>query len=220
MPDNGAAAKVDFDLYLITDRSAVLKGGIVSAVEEALEGGARAVQLREKELGGGQILSLARELRVLTKRYDAKLIINDRLDVALLSEADGIHLPASGLGIKAVRREVGPGFLIGISTHSLKEVREAETGGADFVTFGPLYYTASKAGYGEPVGLAALEEVAGAVSIPIFGLGGIKAAQVEEVMEKGAHGVALISYIIADSDPRARTREVAALIKGKKESLK
>jgi thiamine-phosphate pyrophosphorylase len=199
-------------LCLITDRRLVRKGTLTSAVKAALDGGVRMVQLREKDLPIRDLLSLAEEMRELTRMYDALLFINDRLDVAICAEADGVHLSQDGLPVEGIKPVLPAGMRVGVSTHSLAEANEAEAGGADFITFGPIYETPSKAAYGPPVGLAALKETCGSVKIPIYALGGIKAGRVEEVLEAGAYGVAMISAILAQDDIQAATRELSVLV--------
>jgi thiamine-phosphate pyrophosphorylase len=193
--------KPDFRLYLITDRRL---GPVEKAAEEALLGGARAMQLREKDLPVRELLDMALRLRDMTKRYGARLFINDRVDVALSVEADGVHLGGQSIPVQAVKR-ISDKLVIGVSTHSLEDATKAEAEGADFITFGPIYSTPSKAAYGEPVGVERLREVCRAVSVPVFALGGIKADNVEEVLGAGAHGVALISAVFGAADTRKET---------------
>ena len=196
--------EIDFSLYLITDRRQVAPGlELAAAVERALEGGVRAVQLREKDLSAAALFPLACELRALTRRYGARLFVNDRIDVALAAEADGVHLGGHSLPTKVVRRLLGSGRLIGVSTHSEAEAVQAARDGADFVTFGPVYFTPSKAPFGAPVGLGRLRSAVAATPLPVFALGGITPERCAEVREAGAAGAALISAILADPDPAA-----------------
>ncbi len=189
-------------LYLITDMRDLGEGHLLRQVKGALDAGVRLVQLREKHLEGGALLCLARSLRELTSEYGASLIINDRVDIALLSNADGVHLGQSGFSPRDARKIIGSDKLIGVSTHSLDEAMAAESQGADFITFGPVYETPSKAAYGAPVGLAALKAVCGRAAIPVYAIGGIKNDNVAEAMRSGASGVALISAIMASPDAR------------------
>lgn len=152
------------------------------------------------------------ELRGLTHQHGAKLLINDRVDVALGVRADGVHLPQEGIPPSAVRKLVGPDLLIGASTHSLAEARDAETEGADFVVLGPVFETPSKLRYGPPVGIEALRQVARELSIPVFAIGGIDAGRVPEVLGAGAHGVAVISALLAADDPGTAARALLAAL--------
>ena len=197
---------IDFTVYLISDRKLLSAHHLLfSAVEDALRSGVRAIQLREKDLSVREVLGMAYRMRELTRKYRARFFINDRVDIALCTEADGVHLGQSGIPVSAVRNMVKEGFLIGVSTHSMEEAISAEKEGADFVTFGPLFETPSKRVYGAPLGAEALREVRKRVSIPLFGIGGIKHGNVREVLQSGAFGVALISGILGEADIKGAT---------------
>ena len=192
-------------LYLVSDRHQTSGMPLLEALEFALEGGARLIQLREKDLSARDLFDLAGRLRQLTRRFGAKLLINDRVDIAIAVDADGVHLPASSFSPADARRLLGEDKIIGLSAHSTQDAIRAEREGADFVTFSPIYYTPSKAGYGTPQGLENLEEVCTKVNIPVYALGGIKGENVREVMGCGAKGVALISAILGAKDIKAET---------------
>ncbi len=209
---------VDFDLYLITDRKQARNGRLSEPVEAALRGGVKAVQLREKDLSGRSLFDTAQKMRELTSRYGAKLIINDRADIALAVDADGVHLGGESIPANAAREVLGGDKLIGVSCHDRESALEARDGGADFITFGPVYYTPSKARYGDPVGIAALRQTAETIDIPVFALGGIKRGNVGEVIAAGAHGIALISAIIASDDPEKETAELLSLLSSAKKN--
>jgi len=181
-------------VYLITDRERFPQGKFLSAVRSALEGGVRALQLREKDLAPVDLLELARRLRPLTRRHDALLFINDRVDIAEMCGADGVHLTEQSVSAKDVREKF-PHLLIGVSTHDEEGARRAEREGADFITFSPIFETPSKISYGPPQGLEKLARVARSIHIPVLALGGIGRGQVQSVLDQGAHGVALISGI-------------------------
>lgn len=198
---------VDFSLYLITDRHAT-RLPLLKALKTALEAGVGAVQLREKDLPIRSILSLAGEVRALTSEFGARLFINDRVDAAVAVDADGVHLGREGMPPHAAKKIVGGRMLIGVSTHSLAEAVEAETDGADFITFGPVFATPSKMKYGPPKGLNALAEVKRLVSIPVFGLGGISARNIRAVLDAGADGVGMISAILSAEDIRSAVEEI------------
>ncbi len=205
---------VDFRIYLITDRKifesdtdALLRG-----IGEALEGGVKAVQLREKDLETRTLLALAYRMRELTARYGARLFINDRADIAVAVNADGVHLGHTGIPVEAARKVCGEKMLIGKSTHSLDEAREAEKAGADFITFGPVFETPSKKPYGKPVGVQPLRGTTERVAIPVFAIGGIKRENALEVTEAGAYGIALISAILAAGDIKSGTENFVRTI--------
>jgi thiamine-phosphate pyrophosphorylase len=198
---------VDFNLYLITDRKQT-RLSLPEAIRFALKGGVRAVQLREKDLPVRELLALARELREITSEFKARLFVNDRIDVAVAVDADGVHLGHQSMPVGAARKIVGSRMLIGASTHTLNEALEAEQGGADFITFGPVFMTPSKAGFGAPVGLEALKEVKNHIQIPVFGLGGIKRENIPEVVQTGSDGIALISAILAAENIQKAAEDV------------
>ncbi len=190
---------IDFNLYLITDRH-VTKTPLPEAVRQALMGGVRAVQLREKDLPIRELLTLAQEFRGIAGEFGAKLFINDRVDVAVAVDADGVHLGTQSLPASAVRKIVGNRMLIGVSTHSLQEAEKAQAEGADFITFGPIFETLSKMKFGEPVGAGTLKILKDSINIPIFAIGGVKSGNIEHVLQSGADGIAMISAILAASD--------------------
>jgi thiamine-phosphate pyrophosphorylase len=203
--------KIDFRVYLITDRTKAPGGDLLRTVEEALDGGIRAVQLREKDLSGRELFRLAERMRSLTSRFGAKLLVNDRADVAMAVGADGVHLGGLSIPAAEARRLLGNRAIVGCSAHNAREIENAEAAGADFAVYGPVYATPSKAPYGPPVGIASFSEVCRTSGIPVFALGGVGPERVSEVMRAGGHGVALISAIIAAADPRAAASELLAL---------
>jgi len=203
--------KVDFSLYLITDRRR-MRSPFYEGIEDALKGGIKAVQLREKDLSVRQLHVMACRLRELTSCYGARLFVNDRPDVALSVEADGVHLARTSIPLRAVRKITGGKMLIGVSTHSLEEALEAEREGADFITFGPVYETPSKKRYGPPVGIEKLKEVTERVLIPVFGLGGIEIGRVQEIVKAGARGVALISAILSSGNIKEESARFIASV--------
>lgn len=207
-----AETQIDFNLYLITDRNQTGSVRLVDVIEDALKGGVRGVQLREKDLSSRELYELAYDLRKLTAKYDARLIINDRVDIALAVEADGVHLGLNSLPIHRVRRLLGNSRLIGLSCHNQVNAIMAQENGADFITFGPVYYTPSKANYGKPVGIEKLEMVSHLLDIPVFGLGGIKLDNIKEVVATGASGIALVSAIIAAEDPQTVATEMISML--------
>lgn len=197
---------VDFNLYLITDRR-LATGGLLAAVEAALVGGVRAVQLREKDLTTAQLRPLALELRQLTARFGARLLINSDLDLALEVGADGVHLPSNDRRLAQARQQLGPARLLGVSTHSLDELNPATAAGADFVTFGPVFATPSKLPLGDPVGVEWLLRAVRDAAIPVFALGGIGLEQLQQLPETDTLRIALISGILAAADPKDAARQ-------------
>lgn len=203
---------LDFTLYLITDRTQTAGRELPAVIADALAGGVRAVQLREKDLSSRQLLDMALTLRQLTAAHRSLLLINDRVDIVLAAGADGVHIGAGSIPVADARRLLGPQAVIGYSAHSVAEAVHAETEGASFVTFGPVYPTPSKAGYGEPVGLEKLAEAAHSLTIPVFALGGIKEPSVAATMKSGCHGIALITAIISAEKPADAARNIITIL--------
>jgi thiamine-phosphate pyrophosphorylase len=197
--------QLGFSLYLITDRAAAPRPP-ADVVEECLAAGLRAVQLREKDLETRDLLALADKLRETTQHHGARLIVNDRADVALAAGADGVQRTHASLPVSALRGIAPAGFLVGASVHSEAEARDAAGQGADFIVFGPVYDTASKRRYGPPQGLAALEAVTRAVDRPVLAVGGLTPERVPEVLAAGAAGVAVIGAIYAAARPEEATK--------------
>lgn len=196
---------VDLALYLVTDRR-IARRPLVEVVDECLGAGLRAVQLREKDLSVRDLLELAVPLRESTRRHGARLLINDRADVARATGADGVQRTHDSLPVAALRRIGPPPFLIGVSVHSEAEARQAVADGADFLVFGPVYDTPSKRQYGSPQGVAALQAVAESIERPVLAIGGITPERVGEVLRAGAAGVGVISAILAADRPADATK--------------
>jgi thiamine-phosphate pyrophosphorylase len=212
--------RFDGDLYVVTDRQLTGSRPLCLVVEAALRGGARIVQLREKDLSPRELYPLALEMRLLTQAYGARLLINDRVDVALAVNADGVHLTTTSLPAGIARQVLGPGRLIGVSTHTRAEAQAAVDEGADFIVFGPVFFTPSKASYGQPVGLDTLRAVRAVVKSPILAIGGIKPTNLDQVLAVGADGIAVISAIISADDPTAATQNLLAALRAASAKLR
>ncbi len=195
-------------VHLITDRR--LAPDLAARAAAALAGlppGTAAVHLREKDLGGRDLLVLARALGEICHARGQRLLVNDRLDVALAAGADGVHLPAAGVPPADARRLLGPDALVGVSCHSADDVARALEGGASYATFSPVYDTPSKRGFGPPAGVAALREAA-RLGLPLVALGGITAERAPEVRAAGARGVAAIRAWLEGGDPAGAVRRL------------
>ena len=194
-------------VMLVTDRKQCGSRSLVDVVSEAVEGGVNAVQLRERDLPAGELLLLARQLRGICG-HRALLFINDRVDIALMVGANGVHLPENGLPVASVRQLLPPSFLVGRSTHSVNAARQAELDGADYVTAGSVFATGSHPDVA-PFGLDLVRNLSSRLSIPIIAIGGINAGNVTECWDAGAAGVAVISAIAGADDPRAAAQALA-----------
>ena len=185
---------------LITDRNHC-KQPFIDTIRSALKEGVKTVQLREKGLSTHELYSLAYELRKITSEFKANFIVNDRVDIALAVEADGVHLGWQSLPFPVVRRLVGSERLIGVSTHNRQEALQAQEYGADYITFGPIFDTPSKAGLLKPTGIEEIRKLKKEINIPLVAVGGINEKNVESVLNGGADGIAVISSIMQADNP-------------------
>jgi thiamine-phosphate pyrophosphorylase len=170
------------------------------------------VQLREKDLSARDLYTLGACLRDVLNPHHIPLLINDRLDVAQALDAAGAHLAGHSLPTALARRVLGPHKLLGVSTHGIEEARAAVTEGADFIVFGPIFDTPSKAAYGAPQGLQRLQEVIRHVTIPVLAIGGIDCHNLPQVLQTGAHGVAMIRAVLAAPDACAATQQLRSML--------
>jgi thiamine-phosphate pyrophosphorylase len=201
---------VNFRLLLVSDRHQAGSRPLSSVLKQSVEAGLPAIQLRERELPTPELLSLTQAVRAITAPHAVPLIMNDRVDLVLALNLDGVHLRANSLPVSVARRLVGAHRLVGISTHAVDEVRQANQEGADYVIFGPIFDTPSKRQFGPPAGLSTLTDVCRQSAIPVFAIGGITRARVRDVRRAGAYGVAVIGAILAREDVAAATRELLA----------
>lgn len=198
-----------FRFLLITDRRLCAPRTLEEVVEAAVAGGVDAVQLREKSLGGRDLLTLARRIRSITSGR-ALLLVNDRVDVARASGADGVHLPSAGIAPRDARRWLGAEALIGYSAHDAAEVRFAEAEGADYATLSPVFAPSSKHSALAPLGLDGLAERARATPLSIVALGGVTAATAGALRGAGAAALAVLGAVMAAEDPEAQARAIRA----------
>ena len=164
-------------------------------VEKVCKAGVKAVQLREKDLTSSQLLETARKIKKITTRFNSSLIINDRLDIALLSDANGLHSPVNGFSASLVKK-ISPLLITGKSVHSALEAIAAQKAGCDYILFGPIFRTPAKIKFGKPQGLAGLKKICSAVRIPVFAVGGINPSRTKKCIDAGAYGIAVIRAIM------------------------
>jgi thiamine-phosphate pyrophosphorylase len=207
---SSAPAHINFRLYVVTDRHETAGRDLEEIVAAAAQGGAGAIQLREKDLSARDLYALGARLQTTLAPYGVPLLINDRLDVALALDAAGVHLAGHSLPTAVARRMLGSGKLLGVSTHSVEEARCAAEEGADFIVFGPVFTTPSKVAYGPPQGVQLLSTVVRAVRIPVIAIGGIDPANLAQVVQAGAYGVAMIRAVLAAPDPYKATQQLQA----------
>jgi len=221
-----------FLLCYITDRRDLGSVPLTAVIRETVHAGVDLVQIREKDLASRELLALVQEVLALNvgasgaspepssvppylldreyRRRGARIVVNDRLDVALAGGADGAHLATHSIPVKVVRRFAPPPFVIGVSCHSLGEALAAEAGGADYLVLGPVFETPSKLGYGPPLGLEKLRNVTTRISIPVLALGGITVERVQSCLEAGASGIAGIRIFQDCESVQERVRELRA----------
>jgi thiamine-phosphate pyrophosphorylase len=182
----------------------------VSLAETLLDAGARIMQLRLKDAPGRDFLAAARTIAEMCRKRGAILIVNDRVDIAILANAHGVHLGQTDLPLDAARRIAGPDKLIGISTHNVEQARGAEDGGADYIGFGPMYPGGLR-NNAAGVGLDNLRAIRAAVKIPIVAIGGITETGIAETLAAGADAVAIITDVVNAPDLPAKIRSIFAL---------
>jgi thiamine-phosphate pyrophosphorylase len=201
-----------YDLYVITDET--IGRGLAHAeiARRAIAGGADAIQLRDKEMSGRELYAAAREIREVACASGTLFIVNDRLDVAIASGADGVHLGQDDLPLACARRLVPPGFIIGISVGCVDEAVRAAKGGADYIALSPTFATGSKDDAGPGRGLAELAAIRAVVAIPLIAIGGVGRSNVGDVIAAGADGVAVISAVVGSADVTGAAREMKSLI--------
>lgn len=190
-----------FKLMLVTDRRRS-KLPLTETVRLALEGGVDAVQLRERDIADRELYGLAEELRRITQDADAALVISQRVDIALATGADGVHLGWRSMRVKDVGKLAGERLQVGVSCHNLAQFRSVEAAGADYVLLGPVFDTRAGRGPAETLGLEGLQDLVANARVPVIAIGGINAENVAAVRDAGVAGVAVISAIIASDDPR------------------
>lgn len=201
-----------FDLYVVTDAS--LSGGRSDAelARLAYEGGADAVQLRMKNADGGEMLAQAREIARAAAEKNRLFFVNDRVDVAMASGADGVHLGQSDIPVADARRLMGDDAIIGASVQTVGQAVAAVEAGADYLGVGAVFRTSTKPDAVQGIGLGAVWEISRAVDVPVVAIGGINRGNVQDVIRAGADGVAVVSAVAAQEDPRAAAHELRDLI--------
>jgi thiamine-phosphate pyrophosphorylase len=203
-------------LIVITDRGLAAPRTVEDVVGACLRAGARSVQLRDKEASAGELLDQAVSLRALTRKWGALLFVNDRFDVALAAEADGVHLGPDDLPVSAVRWAAPDGFLIGHSTDDPRIAREAESAGADYIGCGAVFPTSTKRDAGEVIGVSGLDRVSMAVRIPVVGIGGVTPDGAQLIATgSDAAGVAVIGAVMGAHDPGDATRRLLEPFEGR-----
>jgi len=204
---------MDFSVYLVTDRDLADGRSTLDIVTAAVRGGVSCVQLREKDADTREFISEAVAVRQFIARRRIPLIINDRLDVALAIDADGVHLGQKDMPLSLARRLLPEHMIIGISAESLEDAIEAANDGADYIGVSPIFATPTKTDTSPPLGLETLRSIRTRVSVPLVAIGGVNAGNAEAVIRHGADGVAVISAIVAADDPEAAARNLTDIVR-------
>lgn len=200
--------RFDPTLYVITDRAIGRGRPLDDLVAAAIRGGATVIQLRDKAWPARLLLEAGRRLMEITRPAGVLLIVNDRVDVALALDADGVHVGPDDIPVAEARRILGPRKIVGASAATVGEARQAEADGADYVGVGSLFPTASKPDAGEAIGPAALRPIKAAVAIPVVAIGGITHANAADAIRAGADGIAVISAVMAAEDVAGAARRI------------
>jgi len=207
-----------YSLYVVTDPMLSLGRSHAEIAALAVAGGADVIQLRDKSASGRELLAAAESIRKITASAGALFIVNDRLDIALASGADGVHLGQDDLPVRAARA-IAPDLIIGVSVGSVGEGQRAAADGADYVALSPLFSTPSKVDAGEGHGLDLLATLCGELRIPVLAIGGINPSNVQQVIRVGAAGVAVISAVISQPKIPLAVLELKSLILEAKKSV-
>lgn len=205
---------VNWSLYVITDAKLSRGRSHLEVIRAAIAGGATVVQYREKTATTRQMIEEARALRELTRQAGIPFIVNDRVDIALAVDADGVHVGQDDMPALLARKLMGPGKIVGVSVDNLEQALQAERDGADYVGAGPIFATATKPDAAPPIGLEGLAEICRGVSIPVVAIGGINAENAGAVIAAGAAGVAVVSAVVAAPDVEAAARRLREAIDG------
>ena len=192
-------------LHVLTDTVLQSRYSHLELAKMAIAGGADTIQLRQKSGSTKEMIAIARKLKGLCSEAGVPFIVNDRVDVAMASEADGVHLGQDDFPIPLARKLMGKGIIIGGSALSLEEARRCLAEGADYIGFGPVYATSSKSDASSPAGIEDMKKVVKKVPVPIIAIGGIHAQNVREVLQAGAYGIAVISAVCCQADPQQAT---------------
>ena len=200
-------------LYIILDKSLIGRKSELEVASRVIDGGATAIQLRDKFSDDQHLIRVGTKLRKITRKNKVGLIINDRIDIALAVDADGVHLGQEDLPLKFARRLIDK-RIIGISTHSLVQAKRAEKEGADYISVGPIFATSSKPEL-VPVGTAIISRIKKEVSLPLVAIGGIKPNNIKKVIARNTEGIAIASAVLKSKKIEDSTLKIAKLLNAK-----
>lgn len=200
--------QVDWSLCVITDERTAGDRSLLDIVRAAIQGGATMIQLRAKSATTRAIVTLGQALHEVTRSAGVPLIINDRIDIALALDAEGVHVGQDDMPAAIARRIMGPDRILGVSAETVAQAQQAARDGADYLGVGTVFATPSKADVGPPIGIAGLTEIARGVALPVVAIGGITIENARSVMEAGAAGLAVISAVVGARDAAHAARQL------------
>jgi len=212
------ARTVDWRLYVITDAGLARGRSHQEVIEAAILGGATIVQYRAKDVSTRQMVTEAQVLRELTRHAGVPFIVNDRVDVALAVDADGVHIGQDDMPVALARKLIGD-RLLGVSAHSLSEAVQAVQDGADYLGVGPVFATPTKPDAAPPIGIDGLTTIRRQISIPIVAIGGINQTNAAEVIRTGVNGIAVVSAVVAAADVTAAARQLISIVSAVQEQI-
>lgn len=207
-----AMNKFDLSLYLVTDRSLSKGRQLEHIVEEAVKGGVTIVQLREKDISTSEFYEIACSLKSLLAPHNIPLIINDRLDIALASNADGLHIGQSDLPYEVVRNILGKDKIIGLSVETIEQAREANKLDVDYIGLSPVFSTNTKTDINTPLELKGIKEIASFTKHQTVAIGGINKSNTEDIIKHGADGIAVVSAIVSSDCPKSAAEELKSIV--------
>ncbi len=210
---------VSYDLYIVTDKE--LSNGLShqEVTELCCKGNVDVIQLRDKNIDDSTFLAIAKDVREITKKYGVTFIVNDRVEIAIECNADGVHVGQSDCPVSEVRKIVPKNFIIGCSAGNVEEALKAESDGADYVAVSPVFDTKSKLDADPGHGLATVTAIRNAVKVPVIGIGGINAQNAESVIKAGADGISVISAVVSQPDVEKAAKELGELVRASKARL-
>lgn len=211
-----AISQIDWSVYLVTDNRQLGERSLEEVVRASIRGGAGVVQYRDKQSSTRVMVEKAARLRAFCRQAGVCFLINDRIDVALAVEADGVHLGQDDMPLVLARKILGPDRCIGVTVHNLEELKQAEAAGADYLSAAPVFATTTKPDHQQPLGFEGVKRLALAAQKPLVAIGGIDPTNAAGVISSGARGVCVVSAVMAAVDPEQATRALYAVVGGNK----
>lgn len=204
--------KINYELYLVTDRTNKTDTEFLNIIEEAIKGGVTVIQIREKEADTLEFYNISKKVKGICSKYNVPLIINDRIDIALAIDADGVHIGQNDMPIKIARKLIGNDKILGISAHNIQEAKEAEENGADYLGVGAIFTTSTKKDAND-VSIDTLKDITSTVNIPTVAIGGINLDNVEKLKDTNISGISVVSAIMNAENPKIASEKLKKIIK-------